>query len=398
MSVATESTFHGKLDGLRSVVPIYERLQPAYFEREREQLFRRAWLPVVQAAEVPEQGSYTVVEMPTFKTSLLVMRGRDGRVRAFHNLCRHRGNELVRAGKGYRHVHSCGFHGWSFSSEGALVGVTDEQQFPELDKAQLGLIPVHAELWAGMVFVNFEATPRQSLREWLGELYDGYQGYFDGMALVGSTRAEIACNWHMAVNAFTEGYHTLFIHRNTAPDYQGGARNPNRHRPFMQLMERHSRFSAPSNPDRRPTPVEAIAYRHSRPLLPAAGWQGLDLPPGVNPSRTEHWLFDNVHLFPNFVMLTGNHWVRKLWFWPIDAGRTVVHREVYAYRARTAGDRLGQAYFRARGREVAREDMSTLEACQAALLSGAMETMVLSRQEMALQHHYRVADALMAVD
>ena len=395
---AAETRFVGQSADLENVVPILDLISPQNYEKERNKIFRRAWLPIAHVRDLPEPGSYKVVEMPTFNTSLIVVRGSDGVVRSFHNICRHRGNKLVRAGEGCRSSFACAFHGWTFANTGALRGVPDEQQFRGLDRDKLGLLPVTTEVWEGLVFANFDEKPRHTLGEWLGEMYGEFGGYFDDKEKCTSYRVVVDCNWHLAVNAFTEGYHTLFLHRKTVPDYQGGRSNPLRHRPFMQLMERHHRYSAPRNSDRRQTPAEELAYRYGRPLVPSYDGDSSRLPAGVNPGRSDRWAFDVVELFPNFVMLNSNNWHLGLWFWPIDAGRTEIRADRFLYQTDKPGEKLGQAFSKVRAREVLREDLNTLEATQRALMSGVMQTMILSQQELALQHHFKVTAEMLAAE
>src|SRR6266851_4124673 len=195
MSAKVETQYRGETSQLQHRVPIREKLTPEHFELERERIFRRAWLPVGHAADLPDPGSYVVRNLPTLKTSLLLARGRDGQVRSFHNVCTHRGNKLVREGHGCRRQFTCGFHGWTFSPEGELLVVTDEHQFQDLDKTSLGLRPVHTEVWEDLVFVNVEAEPRESLHEWLGEMFEEYGGYFEGHTRASSNRVIVKCNW-----------------------------------------------------------------------------------------------------------------------------------------------------------------------------------------------------------
>lgn len=396
MNIATPAQLREEPSRLQHRVPIHQIVSPENFERERELIFRRAWLPLMHRCDLPEKGSYVVIEVPLFKTSLLVTHGPDGKIRAFHNMCRHRGNKLVRAGTGCKHGFVCGFHGWTFSSTGQLTGVTDEQQFRDLDRSQYGLVAVHTDEWEGFVFVNFDTAPRTTLAEWLGVMHGEFAGYFDGREKISSHRIVANCSWHLAVNAFTEGYHTLYIHRNTVPDYQGGSQNPNRHRPHMELLKRQSRYSAPANPDHKRTPVEALAYDLGYRLFPDFKVDGSHLPAGVNPSKVKDWAFDVCEFFPNFVLLNGHHWHMPIYYWPVDAGRTIVQIEIHAKKATTHGERLAQGYFAARGREVFREDVNTLEATQSMLLSGALDHMLLSMQEVALQHHFGIARDMMA--
>jgi phenylpropionate dioxygenase-like ring-hydroxylating dioxygenase large terminal subunit len=400
MNARVETRFHGATEKLQSRVDIASLLTRENFELERERIFRRAWMPLCHTEDVPEPGSYVVHEVPTFNASLLVARGDDGQVRVFHNACRHRGNKLVRDGTGCKRNFMCNFHGWVFAPDGQLKVVTDEHQFPGLDKSTLGLIPVTSQVWEGFVFVHFGDEPQETLEEWLGpDIFGKYGGgYFDLHENTANYSAVVHSNWHLCVNAFTEGYHTMYLHKNTARDYQGGKVNPQRHRPHMELMKRHHRYSAPGNPDHRILPMEDVAIRYGRKLLPAFDFDSSMLPAGVNPSRYEYWGFDVTELFPNFVILTGNHQRAELSFWPIDEERTLIINRNYAYKTKNLGERLSRDYFRGRGRDVVREDLSTLEAQQQVLRSGAMREIVLSRQETALQHHFAVThDMLSAV-
>lgn len=379
-------------------VPIADKVRPEQYDKELEKVFGRAWLCVAHTADVPEPGSYTVVELPTFHTSLLVTRTAAGDVRAFHNVCTHRGNKLVRSGSGCRRQFTCGFHGWTFSNEGRLVGVPDEAQFKDFDRNVLSLPEVRSQVWQGHLFVNFDKSPRWTLEEWLGELHGQFDGYFEGREEISHYEVEVDANWHLGVNSFTEGYHTRVLHRNTAPDYLGSRDNVHRHRPFMQLLPRHSRYSAPANPEHRPTPAEAVAYEGVRKLVPAYDSPREDLPPGVNPGRVPTWAFDVMEIFPNFVAINSNHWHLGLWFWPIDAGRTLIRGQRFMYKATTPSERLGQAYSKVRAREILREDLNTMEAIQQVLRSGALTHMQLSQQELSLQHHFRVLGEMMALD
>lgn len=397
MNEAIGKNFFGDMDTLKWTVPLYRKLQPEYFEEEREKIFRRSWLRIGRVEELPEAGSYFVFDMPTTLTSLLVTRDKEGRIRAFHNVCKHRGNKLVRAGRGRRPSFTCGFHGWTYRNDGELVTITDEDQFFNVDKCKLGLSEVLTEIWEGHIFVNFDPKPRYSLEEWLGPIHGQYGGYFDTHEKIASYRARVKCNWHIAVNAFTEGYHTIWVHQNTAPDYLGGKNNPLRHRPSVELFERHHRHSSPANPDHRLSRAEEVAWRYGPKLHPAFDCDSSTMPPGVNSTRFEHWAFDGIAIFPSTVILAGNWWRMELSFWPLASNETLCTLDMYAYRAKTAGELLGRELHLTRGREVFREDMNTLEATQAMLMSGAVEEIILSKQEIALAHHYREADKMMAL-
>lgn len=397
MDGTTQSVFKGDVEGNPRRVAVAERLTPAFFALERDRIFRRSWLAVARASEVPEKGSYLVKDLPTFKTSLLIVRGDDETVRAFYNVCTHRGNKLVRTGEGCARRLVCGFHGWAFTPEGTLQTVTDEQSFLDLDKSALNLRAVNCRTWEDFVFVHLDPEPEESLSEWLAEFRDGYSGYFENYGRVAGYRVTVNCNWNLAVNSFTEGYHTMYIHRNTMPDYQGGKINPERHRPFLELLKRHHRYSAPANPDHNVRGTEALAWRHGRKCIPAFDDDMTGMPPGVNPSRHKNWAFDVVQFFPNMLILFGNSWYIQLSFWPRNEGQCDVAVDVYHYKAKTLGEKLSQEWVLSRGRSVVLEDLNTLEAQQEMLSSGALTHVQLSQQEMSLQHHYKVANAMLGI-
>ena len=132
MAAELQSVVRGDQRGLKDRIDVLETLTPGRWAAEREKIFRRAWLPVAHASDFPEPGSYRVIEVPTFRASLLVTKARDGRIQAFHNICRHRGNKLVRSGAGRRLNFACGFHGWVWGADGVLQNVPDEAQFAAL--------------------------------------------------------------------------------------------------------------------------------------------------------------------------------------------------------------------------------------------------------------------------
>ena len=157
-----QTLFRGDADSLESWLPLAEKVTHERFAAEREKIFRRSWLYLGKATDLTQPGSYFVKELPTLNASLIIVRGDDGKVRAFHNICRHRGNKLIRGGAGCEAAIRCGFHGWAFSNQGDCAIVTDEHQFPALDKSKLGLLAVACEVWNDFVFVNFD--PRETLR------------------------------------------------------------------------------------------------------------------------------------------------------------------------------------------------------------------------------------------
>lgn len=398
MRAPEQTVFVGDVASLNNRINLAHRVTPEFYALERERIFKRAWLAIGVASDVPEPGNYVTVDVPPLKASVLISRGRDNRVRAFHNICRHRGQRLVYPTQGSARSFPCTFHGWVFSTEGALSHVTDSTQFRDLDKDDYSLIELASEVWEDIVFVCFDPKPRESLREYLGDFYDQYRGLADGRVKICDHRIRLNTNWNMGVNAFGEGYHTLYVHKWSVPDYQGGKTNPDRHRPYLEVGRRFSRYSAHGNANHKRTPAEAIIYGHaSHPLFPSFPKVDMEaLPRGVNASRFDEWGFDIVHVFPNLVMSPNANMHGLMTFWPIDHEHTEIRNVRFGYAPKKNSDRVAAAYAVARVREVIREDMAPMELNTRAISSGFLPHIVLSDQERVIQNHYRAADDMLS--
>src|SRR5215467_13467443 len=196
-----------------------DSISPAFYELEREAIFKRAWLYVGRLEQLPRNGSYFTKELPGLRCSLIVSRDLDGRVRAFHNVCRHRGNKLVWEGTpggetcGSARQFVCKYHGWRYGLDGACTYVHQENEFFDLRKDELRLAPLHCDTWAGFIFVNLAREPRQPLRDYLGTMVGALEGYpFHQMTERYSFRAENNSNWKVFIDAFQEYYHVPPLH------------------------------------------------------------------------------------------------------------------------------------------------------------------------------------------
>src|SRR3954469_16664280 len=173
-----------------------DSISPEHFELERKAIFGRTWLNVGRVEQIPKAGSYFTREIHAARTSVIVVRGADGEVRAFHNICRHRGNKLVwqdfpqEETSGTTRQFTCKYHGWRYGLDGACTFVQQEDEFFDLDKANFGLVPVHVDVWEGFIFVNLDPSNTVSLEDYLGRYGRELKGYpFDMMTEVYKFRA-----------------------------------------------------------------------------------------------------------------------------------------------------------------------------------------------------------------
>ena len=205
-------------------VSFRDSTSPEFYELEREAVFKRAWLNVGRVEEVPRVGSYFTKEIDAAKTSVIVVKGKDEQIRAFYNICRHRGNKLVwndfpnEEVKGTCRQFTCKYHGWRYDLDGALTFVQQEGEFFDLDSAQYGLSPVHCDIWNGFIFINFDPEPRQTLREFLGPMITALDDYpFEKMTERYDFVAHNNSNWKIFADAFQEYYHVPSLHPQQVP-------------------------------------------------------------------------------------------------------------------------------------------------------------------------------------
>src|SRR5947209_9309430 len=127
---------------------------PEFFEAEKKAFLRAAPQVVCHVNEIPQPGDWRTLEY--LGESVIVIRGDDGAVRAFSNVCRHRGSRLVDGNAGCAKVLTCPYHAWSYARDGRLVGVPHRSEYPGLRTEEFGLVPVALEKWRGFLFVTLE--------------------------------------------------------------------------------------------------------------------------------------------------------------------------------------------------------------------------------------------------
>jgi nitrite reductase/ring-hydroxylating ferredoxin subunit len=187
---------------------------PALYAREFQKFFRETPLVACLSNELPEPGSYRVFD--DVGVPIVVMRGKDGKVRAFLNICPHRGTRVVRTEYGKASRFTCRFHGWTFDNTGQVIGIPDEQQFCGDIDAQKHLTECPAEERHGLVFVQATANSTMDLDAHLGafglelELLELQKA---PPALYGEVTSP--ANWKYTLDTYFETYHLNSLHRDT---------------------------------------------------------------------------------------------------------------------------------------------------------------------------------------
>ena len=378
---------------------------PDFYERERKAIFKRAWLNVGRIEQLPRAGSYFTKEIVAGNASVIVVRGKDGEIRAFHNICRHRGNKLVwndfprEETKGFCRQFQCKYHGWRYDLDSALNFVQQEEEFFDLDKSAYGLLEVHCSTWAGFIFVNLADEPEQSLTEFLGPMITNLEGYpFDRMTARFGYRTNVGANWKLFMDAFQEFYHAPVLHARQSPEkYSAMAQQAGFEAPHYRIEGPHRLVSTSGvrfweMDSELVKPMETVT--RSGLFGP---WDQVDLgemPTGVNPARCDPWGLDSFQIFPNFVILLWSQgWYLTYHYWPISHNTHVFEGNVYFLPATNASERIAQEMAAVTFKEFALQDANTLEATQMGIESGYVERFPLNDQEVLCRHlHKEVAD------
>jgi phenylpropionate dioxygenase-like ring-hydroxylating dioxygenase large terminal subunit len=380
-----------------------DSISPDFYQLERQAIFKRSWLNVGRVEQLPRKGSYFTKELVVANTSIVVVRDQDGQIRAFHNICRHRGNKLVwndyprEETSGVSRQFVCKYHGWRYDLDGSCRFVQQEGEFFDLDKADYGLVPVQCDTWSGFIFINLDDSPRQSLMEFLGPMITSIEGYpFDQITERYALRAVMPANWKVFSDALQEQYHAPIVHRNQRPDafdvpmQKGG------------FEAAHYRMEGPhrlmTTPGFRPWEMSADQVKPME-ILTRSGtfgpWDKPDLdtdPPGINPAGCNPFGMSLFGIWPNFaIQFWDRGWYHTYHHWPISYNVHLFECHLNFAPARTVRERVAHEMAVVTWKEFALQDDNLIAAVQASLESRVLTGYPLGDQEVLCRHLHRTA-------
>lgn len=371
-----------------SVAPF---VSDAYFEREKA-LWRQSWLAVGREADVAKPNSYFTADIDVVHASVIVVRGKDGALRAFHNVCTHRAGRILcdTAKKGRAAFLTCPFHGWVFDTDGELRNIPKEGIFTQgCDKAALALKPVHVATWGGFVFINLAETPTHSLEQHMAGVpanlepylrdrpwtwYAGYRHVFDA-------------NWKDLMNIQHEGYHASVLHADTlAVDFapQDCANTLFPDSPGVSSLLTVSRPVPPPGVTWTPTPIQDVAQRNGR----TSNWvdndtsvASRDFPGAVNHEQSDRWVFDCYTIFPNLLIFVGASVVSVMRVLPISAHQTIWDWDWYFDHApETFGEKFNLEHGRIATRNALAQDWGIIDLVHANMRAGVVDTIHIANE------------------
>jgi Rieske 2Fe-2S family protein len=211
-----------------SLLPKRVYHDPAIHDWERANILRRDWVMVAREEDVPDPGTYMLVELDD--DPLMIVRDRDGVLRAFHNVCRHRGTAVAEEPCGKVVRFQCPYHAWIYDLDGSLIRAKHTEDLDDFSLDRFGLATVRLETWQGFVFLNLDpdAAP---LAAQLGDLVERWSR-FDFSTLRSANRVEydVTANWKFIAENYSECYHCPGLHpqlNRLTPYDVGGDYDPN---------------------------------------------------------------------------------------------------------------------------------------------------------------------------
>lgn len=348
----------------------------AFLELEKQEIFRKHWQIACHVSDLPEPGSYVAFDMCGERA--LLLRGADGEVRAFHNMCRHRGARVVADAQGScKGALICPFHGWVYNLDGTLRGAARPKSFPDLDKVQFGLQPLETEIWNGFVFVRFEKGPQPGIAQLFAHFADEIAHFdFAGIVPCGGMWTMVSkVNWKSVRDVDNEGYHVALAH----PALQDLYGRSYYDEPFVNGM---SRSYAECNENGRRWSVR----NYLKIMQPRSS---------VPDHLKRAWTYYG--LFPNAVIAVTPELVQFYQEFPLSTGETALRGAYYRYRDETREQRLARKLAQRIDYETMGEDVRLTEWSNEAMNSSAFRGFFLSDLEYGVRSHHDHIRAVLPV-
>ena len=294
----------------RSGLPAWTYYSEELNTVEKDALFRRHWQIACHVNDVPDPGSFMTFDMCGDRA--IIMRGKDGVVRAFHNLCRHRGSRVVAEDKGVcKHVMTCPFHGWTYNLDGTLRSPAIPESLPKLDPVEHGLKPIEMEIWKGLVFIRFQTSDQPSVAEMMARHEDKLKDIdLENWVPADGTRSEheMAVNWKSVRDVDNEGYHVSMAHPALQELYGGGY--------WDEPLQNGTSVSYGILNDH---PGRTWSVRHYKKLLSAV--------PEIPEDQKKMWFY--IGIFPNNVISFYPGMINYYQEFPVSARRTIQRSATY---------------------------------------------------------------------
>jgi phenylpropionate dioxygenase-like ring-hydroxylating dioxygenase large terminal subunit len=315
---------------LMRALPLWCYTSERFHEAEKERIFLRSWNLLERAEIVPDVGDFHALTF--LGVPLLVVRGKDMKVRVFANTCRHRG-ALVATGSGNCKAFRCPYHFWTYGLDGRLIGApsyNDPDGKPLIDatnKEEFGLAEVESGTWGGFVFIRFKPGP-QTLEQHLGAFVETLASHrLEDMVCARKVVYDMDANWKCFVENYSDGYHIPFVHKDSLARWQTDV--------YVRTESRGQEY------------VVFAEHDGSQLLLPFPGYDGFPPMPQIDQDKARGTFFTTLR--PGMMMTMGNDGALVFQSEPISAKKsrlTVSSLFPRSYLAREDFERLAANYYR----------------------------------------------------
>lgn len=352
----------------RRGLPAWTYHSDALTALEMAELFRTHWQIACHVSDAPEPGDFLALDAVGERA--LVLRGRDGVLRAFHNICRHRGSRVVAEPQGRcRGALVCPFHGWVYNLDGTLRGAARPDSLPDLDRVEHGLMPLDCEVWNGFVFIRFAPGPQPSVAELLAPFAAEVAAYeVETMVPAGGVWTDRSpVNWKSVRDVDNEGYHVAMAH------------------PALQDLYGHDYVDEPCVDGINRT-IGRFA-REGRRRWSVRNYVALSQPrPGLPEALHQAWPYWG--LFPNAVIAATPESVQFYQEFPVSTSETMLRGAVYRYPDETRRQRLARRLAARIDRETMAEDVQLTIWSNESMSSPAFPGFLLSDLEYGVRSHH----------
>lgn len=362
----------------RKGLPAWTYHSPALFALEREHVFLTHWQVVGHVCDIPEAGDWLAYDI--LGERAVVMRGQDGAVRAFHNLCRHRGARVVDGDKGHcKGAIVCPFHGWVYNLDGSLRGAAQPGSFGEMKRDAFGLKPIEMEVFHGFIFLRFGPGPQPALAELLAPFAADFAAYRVAdlqPVTVPDWSTTLPVNWKSVRDVDNEGYHVALAHPGLQELYGRTYRDLHLE---GGLSVSHGQFGD--------APGRGWSVRTYVRLAP----ERQDLPPHLRRAWTYYGLF------PNIVFAVTPEGLQFYHDLPLSPTETRLTGRMYRWPDETRAQRVARYLAFRIDRATSAEDRQLSVWSNESMKSSAFEGFHLSDLEYGLRRHHDALRALVPV-
>jgi Rieske 2Fe-2S family protein len=283
----------------RMTLPAAAYTDAAWFANEMERVFARMWLAAGRAAELERPGAF--IRRDVAGASVLIVRGNDGAVRAFHNVCRHRGTRICTEVEGtFQGSLQCPYHAWTYGLDGRLIAAPQMDEVAGFDRSEFPLRAVACDTWDGHVFVNLSASPAP-LRAQLADLPARFAPWqMQDLRRAHRIEYDIATNWKLVVQNYNECLHCPIIH------------------PLLNRM--HHYLGADNVPTTDSYCGGAMGFKDGVETLSSDGKRRRSFLPGLG--DRDRALVNYFAIYPNLLLTLHPDYMMTITIWPQQAGRT----------------------------------------------------------------------------